>query len=68
MVDQDFEVVEVPFAVVAPWPRKDLFEVGMTALLLRHVERSNIRRYKEKTRQNRNCNQSQVDLESGVGC
>jgi hypothetical protein len=40
MVDQDLKVVKVAFTVVAPRSTKDLFDVGMTALLLRHVERS----------------------------
>jgi len=40
MVDQDLEVVKVAFAVVTPWSRQDLFNVGVVTLLLGHVELS----------------------------
>lgn len=36
MVDQDLEIVEVALAVVTPWPRQYLFDIGVTSLLLRH--------------------------------
>jgi hypothetical protein len=38
MVDKDFKIVKVPFAIVTPWSSEDFFNVGMTALLLCHVE------------------------------
>ena len=38
VVDQNLEIVEVAFAVVAPGSREDLFDVRVMALLLRHVE------------------------------
>jgi hypothetical protein len=38
MIYQDLKIVEVPLTVIAPWARKDFFDIGMTALLLRHFE------------------------------
>jgi hypothetical protein len=37
MIDENLEVVEIALAVVAPWSRKDFFDVGMMTLLLGHV-------------------------------
>jgi len=37
MVDEDLEVVEVTFTVVAPWSRQDFFHIGVASLLLRHL-------------------------------
>ena len=61
--DEDLEVVEVAFTVIAPWPGKEFFEVGMTALLLAHgivdnrrsVVNSRDKRIGEKTKANRMC-------------
>lgn len=39
MVDQDLQIIKVTLTIVAPWPRKDLFDVWVVALLLGHVER-----------------------------
>ena len=39
MVDEDFEIVKITFAVVAPWSRKLFLNVRMTSLLLRHLPR-----------------------------
>ncbi len=39
MVNQDFEVIKVAFAVVAPRSRQHLLDVGMMTLLLGHLER-----------------------------
>ena len=36
MIYEDLEIVEVALAVVAPRSRKDFFDVGVVALLLRH--------------------------------
>jgi hypothetical protein len=36
MIDEDLEVIEVAFAVVAPGSRKDFFDIGVVALFLRH--------------------------------
>lgn len=36
MRNENFEIVEVAFAVVAPWTSKKLFEVGVAALFLAH--------------------------------
>ena len=36
MVDEDFEVVEIPLAVVAPGPGQDLLNVRVLALCLAH--------------------------------
>jgi len=40
MIDEDFEIVEVSFAVITPRPRQNLLDVGMMALLLGHSEYS----------------------------
>ena len=31
MIDEDFEVVEVPLAVIAPWPCEGLFDIRVLA-------------------------------------
>ena len=36
MVDEDFEVVEIPLAVVAPGPGQDLLNVRVLALCFAH--------------------------------
>jgi hypothetical protein len=38
MIDENLEIVEVALTVVAPRTRKDLVEVGMIALLFRHLD------------------------------
>lgn len=38
MVDQNLQIVEVAFAIIAPWSRDDLFNVGMLSLGLPHSE------------------------------
>jgi hypothetical protein len=44
VVDQDLEIVKVALTVVAPRACEDLFEIGVVALLLRHLEvRSRVR-------------------------
>lgn len=39
MVDQDFLVIEITLAVVAPWPAQDLFHIRLSTLLLAHLVR-----------------------------
>ena len=36
MIDKDLEVVEIPLAVIAPWPCERLFDVRMLALAFTH--------------------------------
>ena len=36
MVDEDFEVVEIPLAVIAPGPSQDLLDVRVLALRFTH--------------------------------
>ena len=36
MVDEDFEVVEIPLAVITPGPSQDLLDVGVLALCFTH--------------------------------
>lgn len=36
MVDQDLQIIKVTLTVVAPWPREDLFDVWVVALLFGH--------------------------------
>ena len=36
MIDEDFEVIEIPLAVVAPGPSKGLFNIRVLALCLAH--------------------------------
>lgn len=36
MIDQDFKVIEIPFAIVAPRTGQDLVEVRMLSLCLDH--------------------------------
>lgn len=38
MVNQNFEIIEVAFAVIAPGPGEDLFDIRMMTLLLGHDE------------------------------
>ena len=42
MIDEDFEIIEAAFAIVTPWPGQDLFDIGMTPLLLSHCEERNV--------------------------
>ena len=37
MADENLEIIEIAFAVVAPWSRKDLFDIGVVALFLGHL-------------------------------
>ena len=36
MVDEDFEVVEIPLAVIAPGPGQDLLDIRVLALCFTH--------------------------------
>ena len=36
VVDKDLEIVKVPFAVIAPWSRKNLLDIGMLSLSFAH--------------------------------
>ncbi len=40
MIDEDFQVIEVPFAIVAPRTGQDLVEVRMLSLCLDHCRDS----------------------------
>lgn len=40
MGDQELEIFEISFAVVAPWPRQELFDIGLLSLLLAHLRAS----------------------------
>lgn len=37
VIDEDLEVVEVTFAIIAPWSRQDFFHIRMASFLLRHL-------------------------------
>lgn len=37
MIDEYFLVIKISFAVVAPWPAENLFNIRVSALLLAHV-------------------------------
>jgi hypothetical protein len=37
MVNQNLEIIEVAFAIIAPWSRKDLLDVRVMTLLLGHL-------------------------------
>lgn len=36
VIDENLQVIEVAFTVIAPWSGEDFFHVGVVALLLRH--------------------------------
>ena len=37
VVDQNLQIVKIAFAIVTPWPRQNLLNIGMSPLFLRHV-------------------------------
>lgn len=39
MRDKELQILKVTLAVVAPWPRQDVLDIGVTALLLAHCDR-----------------------------
>ena len=40
MIDEDLEVVEIPFAIVAPGSRQGLFDIGVLTLWFTHIFRA----------------------------
>ena len=36
VIDQDFQIVKVSLAVIAPWPGKDFLDVGVLSLGFSH--------------------------------